>query len=212
MATSQNSNSNNLAGGLPPLNITCTSSDCGNNLHCFRKSGRMPKNGYVGDKCIDCGISLINWEKVKERKIEDISFTFNELMKEYVRHLFWHKEVDEKAILHAKRKGKLDLYIAVRKRIQQSVAPAKPFHDGGQTPFEGNIIFYAQHATATCCRKCIEEWHGIPRGIDLSEEQVKYFSELITKYINTRLPELKDFPEKIQSQRRNENQLRLWSD
>jgi len=23
------------------------------------------------------------------------------------------------------------------------------------------IVHYAQHATAACCRKCIEYWHGI---------------------------------------------------
>ncbi len=36
--------------------------------------------------------------------------------------------------------------------------------DGRQTPREGNTIFYAQHATASCCRTCIEYWHGIPKN------------------------------------------------
>lgn len=26
---------------------------------------------------------------------------------------------------------------------------------------DGNIVFYAQHAVAACCRNCIEVWHGI---------------------------------------------------
>lgn len=202
MATSQNSSSSSLPGGLKPLKISCTSSNCGKNLHCFRQTSKMAKNSPFGG-CRYCGISLVNWEKVKERKIENVDFTFNELQKEFIRHHFWHVNIDEKAQLHAKRKGKLELLVATENRVRKYVGPAEPNYDGRQTPFSGNIIFYAQHATATCCRKCIEEWHGIPRGIELTDEQIKYFSELIMKYINKRLPELKDFPEKVPRRRKN---------
>ena len=56
-----------------------------------------------------------------------------------------------------------------------------------QTPFSGNVIYYAQHATATCCRKCIEAWHGIGRECHLTEEEIAYFAELMMHYIETRL-------------------------
>lgn len=61
----------------------------------------------------------------------------------------------------------------------------------------GNTIFYAQHATATCCRKCLQEWYGIPLGVPLTEEQLAYFTELVMRYIDERLPDLKDEPVKI---------------
>ena len=43
----------------------------------------------------------------------------------------------------------------------------------------GHPVFVAQHATATCCRGCLEKWHGIPNGVDLSQEQLKYIVRLL---------------------------------
>ena len=52
------------------------------------------------------------------------------------------------------------------------------------------IIHYGQHATATCCRKCIEVWHGISRGRTLTEKETDYLVELLMVYIVRKLPEL----------------------
>ena len=35
--------------------------------------------------------------------------------------------------------------------------------DGKQTPMKNHPVFIAQHATATCCRGCLEKWHHIPK-------------------------------------------------
>ena len=66
---------------------------------------------------------------------------------------------------------------------------SKLSRDGMQTPFSGKVIYYAQHATATCCRKCIEAWHGTGRERHLTEEEIAYFAELMMHYIETRLAE-----------------------
>jgi hypothetical protein len=50
------------------------------------------------------------------------------------------------------------------KFIEERLAPANPANDGKQTPMRNHPIFIAQHATATCCRGCLEKWHGIPWG------------------------------------------------
>ncbi len=44
--------------------------------------------------------------------------------------------------------------------IRQRLAPAAPINDGKQTPMRGHPVFIAQHATATCCRGCLE--NGMP--------------------------------------------------
>jgi len=36
------------------------------------------------------------------------------------------------------------------------VAPAQPLKDGRQPSYRGHPVFVAQHATATCCRTCLE--------------------------------------------------------
>jgi hypothetical protein len=41
----------------------------------------------------------------------------------------------------------------------------------------------AQHATATCCRKCIYKWHGIEKGRALNEVEVDYVVALIMGWI-----------------------------
>lgn len=51
--------------------------------------------------------------------------------------------------------------------VDQRLAPAAPVNDGKQTPFRGHPVFIAQHATGTCCRSCLEKWHGIPAGREL---------------------------------------------
>jgi len=111
---------------------------------------------------------------------------------EFIRHHFWHAEIDDEAIEHAKRKGRAVLLSEVPKRLQQSIGKANPFRDGTQTPFHGKAVYYAQHATATCCRKCVEEWHGIPRGRALTPEEIGYLSQLAARYLQERL---KDIPE-----------------
>jgi hypothetical protein len=57
--------------------------------------------------------------------------------------------------------------------IDIRLAPAHPANDGKQTPWRGHPVFVAQHATATCCRGCLEKWHKIPKGrpIDAAERE-----------------------------------------
>jgi len=50
--------------------------------------------------------------------------------------------------------------------VNSRVAYDFPKNDGKQTPMRGHPVFIAQHATATCCRGCIQKWHGIETGRD----------------------------------------------
>ncbi|MEM4271744.1 MAG: DUF4186 domain-containing protein [Candidatus Pacearchaeota archaeon] len=62
----------------------------------------------------------------------------------------------------------------------------KPQNDGRQTPWKNHPVFVAQHATATCCRKCIEKWHKIPAEKELTDKEIDYFSNLIIEWIKTK--------------------------
>jgi len=63
----------------------------------------------------------------------------------------------------------------------------KPKNDERQTPWKGHPVFIAQHATATCCRKCLEQWHHIPKDKILSDEEIEFFAGLIKKWISTQI-------------------------
>src|SRR5579859_7893744 len=91
--------------GLAPLNIKCTSSDCDADLHCFKATRKLVKAHRAG-ACRSCGVELIDWPRVHGRRLDDVAFTFGELRRELIRHYFWHQAFDEKALNHAKRKGR----------------------------------------------------------------------------------------------------------
>ena len=67
--------------------------------------------------------------------------------------------------------------------IRERLAPANPKNDGKQTPMKNHPVFIAQHATATCCRKCLEKWHGIQWGRKLTEEEIIYVLDVIGYWI-----------------------------
>ncbi len=71
--------------------------------------------------------------------------------------------------------------------IGTRVAPEFPKNDGKQTPMRGHPVFIAQHATATCCRKCIQKWHGIVKGRALNEEEMELILALIMGWIDGQL-------------------------
>ena len=71
--------------------------------------------------------------------------------------------------------------------INSRLAPDFPKNDGKQTPMRGHPVFVAQHATATCCRGCIQKWHGIYKGRTLKEEEIDFIVALIMVWIEQQL-------------------------
>jgi hypothetical protein len=71
--------------------------------------------------------------------------------------------------------------------IAKRLAPARPAKDGRQTPYRGHPVFVAQHATATCCRACLERWHEIPPGRELSAGEQAYVVEVISRWIGRQM-------------------------
>lgn len=67
--------------------------------------------------------------------------------------------------------------------VARRLAPAQPQNDGKQTPMRGHPVFIAQHATATCCRGCLEKWHNIPHGYPLTETQQQYIVDVIYHWL-----------------------------
>lgn len=70
-----------------------------------------------------------------------------------------------------------------RDLLAKRIGPTCPAHDGKQTPFRGHPVFTAQHATATCCRGCIQKWHHIPKGRPLTDEELDRLTELVIRWI-----------------------------
>jgi Domain of unknown function (DUF4186) len=76
--------------------------------------------------------------------------------------------------------------------INKRLAPAAPANDGKQTPWHNHPVFVAQHATATCCRGCLEKWHAIPKGRALTEEEQRYVVSVIGAWLRPFVDDTRD--------------------
>ena len=54
---------------------------------------------------------------------------------------------------------------------------------------KGHPAFFAQHATATCCRECLQKWHNINKSKILSKEEIDYIVNLIIRWIILQIQE-----------------------
>jgi Domain of unknown function (DUF4186) len=86
---------------------------------------------------------------------------------ERIEHIGRHR-FRQKFHLHARDRAVVELrgMGTIRRHADdltaKRVAPARPRNDGKQTPYRGHPVFVAQHATATCCRSCLERERAVP--------------------------------------------------
>ncbi|MBQ6493339.1 MAG: DUF4186 domain-containing protein [Erysipelotrichaceae bacterium] len=71
--------------------------------------------------------------------------------------------------------------------VRQKVSAACPDNDGRQTPMSGHPSFKAMHATACCCRGCLNRWYRVPKGIPLNEQQQEKITRLILAWIENEM-------------------------
>ena len=72
--------------------------------------------------------------------------------------------------------------------VAKKLAAAEPVNDGKQTPMRGHPAFKAMHATACCCRGCMEKWWRVRQHQPLSEEQQRKTVCLIMAWIQKSVP------------------------
>lgn len=179
------------AQAFTPLKVKCNDSDCETDRHAFGPNRRKKnwEEGYEG-QCRTCGVKPVNWDRIKKRDLNDVDNVFAELQRELIRHVFFNAPFDKKSKAQAVKLGRQNLRAKVRPHLEKKVGQAEIYRDGMQTPKGGGAIHFAQHATATCCRKCIEYWHGIPRGRELTSTELDYCAGLVLAYLDLRLPQL----------------------
>ena len=93
----------------------------------------------------------------------------------------FHLDTRDRAYLH--RQGLHNVCEHAAEFIATRLAPAHPHKDGRQTPWRGHPVFVAQHATGTCCRGCIEKWHGFAKGRALEQAQCDYILAVIRGWL-----------------------------
>lgn len=109
---------------------------------------------------------------------------FTALAKSTFRRGFYLR-AKESSILRSK--GLELVLIHAQEILGKRLVPAVIANDGKQTPFRGHPVFIAQHATACCCRGCLEKWHHIPRGRELSLEEQAYVLQVLERWLRLQM-------------------------
>ena len=100
--------------------------------------------------------------------------------------------------IYLKTKGLAFVMMHAAEFIEQRLAPAAPAKDGMQTPMRGHPVFTAQHATATCCRRCLTSWHQIPAGRPLTPEENDYIATVLRRWLESELDRARDPNDTVQ--------------
>ena len=95
---------------------------------------------------------------------------------------------------YLKEKGMDVMESHARDFVRTKLSAADPVNDGKQTPMKGHPVFKAMHATACCCRGCMNKWYKVPLHQELSEVQQEKIVHLLMAWIKRQ--EEKDKPQK----------------
>lgn len=93
----------------------------------------------------------------------------------------------QKDLEYLEKKGLSEIRKHAYDILEKRLVPADILNDGKQTPMRGHPVFIAQHATATCCRGCLEKWHHIPKGREITRQELDYIVEVIMMWIKLQL-------------------------
>ncbi|MBN2138403.1 MAG: DUF4186 domain-containing protein [Sedimentisphaerales bacterium] len=116
--------------------------------------------------------------------MRDIDELFEALGRSSFRSRF---ELGESELAYLRDKGLAVICRHARDFVVKRLADAEPANDGRQTPMRNHPVFIAQHATATCCRKCLAKWHRIPHSRKLTEAEIDYVVTVIEHWIAKKL-------------------------
>lgn len=107
---------------------------------------------------------------------------------------------------YAQAKGLSTIDEHAHEMLSTRVGAAFPLKDGKQTPYRGHPVFTAQHATGTCCRTCMERWYGIPKGHELTEDEINHLCSVVMAWIER---DLQEHPDRLGANGRDAEQLTL---
>ena len=112
--------------------------------------------------------------------MQTIEVALTKLNKSKFRSRFHLKQED---IDYIDKKGLEKIRSDAEDFISKRLAPAQIPNDGRQTPMKGHPVFIAQHATACCCRGCLNKWYNVPKNTELSAVRQKKIVNLIMAWI-----------------------------
>ncbi len=95
--------------------------------------------------------------------------------------------LDGRDMEYVRTKGLPTIENHARDFVRQKLSAADPENDGKQAPMRGHPVFKAMHATATCCRGCLNKWYRVPLHRELTEDQQEKIVRLQMAWISRQM-------------------------
>ena len=112
--------------------------------------------------------------------MQTVEQALDKLEKSKFRSGFYLTEKEKK---YLDEKGEDVIKSHARDFVRQKLAPAEPVNDGKQTPMRGHPVFKAMHATACCCRGCLNKWYRVPLHKELTDAEQEKIVNLLMAWI-----------------------------
>lgn len=112
--------------------------------------------------------------------MQTVDEALNKLEKSKFRSSFYLTKAEKQYVID---KGIDTIREHARDFVSKRLAPAQIINDGKQTPMKGHPVFKAQHATACCCRGCLNKWYKVPKGVELTKSQQEKIVNLLMAWI-----------------------------
>jgi hypothetical protein len=112
--------------------------------------------------------------------MKDLDALFAALAQSDFRRKFQLRGAD---LEYLRDKGLQQVLLHAADFVGKRLAPAVIANDGQQTPMRGHPVFVAQHATACCCRGCLEKWHAIPAGRELTTDERAHVLAVLERWL-----------------------------
>jgi hypothetical protein len=175
----------------PATGISCTATECDNGLHCYRPKKSRKEWADPPGTCQRCGDRSVDWDRVRRRDLKDTLALQAELKKEWIRNHFWIEPLDKKSVENLAKTPRIETRDRIRRELAKVVGPPRPFRDGYRVPvegkkLEGHPIYYAQHATGACCKKCAYYWWGFPRHEQYTDGQIDFLTDMCMSFFDAR--------------------------
>ena len=116
--------------------------------------------------------------------MQTINQALDKLERSKFRSGFFLNEAD---VEYIKEKGMDAVRIHAEDFVRTKLAPGSPLHDGKQTPMRGHPVFKAMHATACCCRGCLNKWYKVPLDRQLTESEQTRIVNLLMAWIDRQI-------------------------
>lgn len=184
------------AVGVKPLPLECKMTSCKHGRHFldFLRKPHKESTAVSPGTCRDCSTPALDEGTFVEHKYgapEQLVATFSGQQHELMRAHYWLVPIDLWAYNQALRFGRDEVLRRVEKQVRWAMTSTDAWANKG-SPYSRQIVAYAQHATATCCRDCAAYWHGLPkdRAMRPTEAQLQHVVWAAQAWVHLRLQDV----------------------